>query len=304
MRKPNFFIVGAPKCGTTAMYQYLESHPEIYLSPVKEPYFFGSDLKYINLKRPTKDEYLALFEDATDEKIIGEASITYLVSTEAAQEIKSFNPEARVLIMLRNPVDMIYSMHSQALFVQVEDVEDLEKALSLEDFRKKGQRIPEKTTILSFILYRELASYSEQVERYFQVFGRDRVQVIIYDDFKQDTAGAYRKTLQFLGVNDEFRPERFDKVNVNKRRRNEWVTEILKNDWVIKAVRLLIPSRDLRQSVARKATFITIKETPRPAMPKELRVQLQADFLPEIERLSTLLNRDLTYWCKNSKANY
>jgi len=297
-RRPNFFIVGAPKSATTAMYEYLSQHPEIFMSPVKEPYYFGHDLVYLNIQRPTEDEYLSLFSGATDEKALGEASITYLVSERAAQEIKEFNPRAQIIIMLRNPIDMMYSMHSQALFTQVEDVKDFAKALSLEAKRKQGQSIPPKTTILSFILYRELATYSEQVKRYFEVFGRDRVRVIIYDDFKRDVSLAYQETLRFLGVDDQFQPESYDAVNINKSRRNEWAITALKHPQVVNAVRFMLPSRNLRQQIASKFQFISIKEAPRPPLSSELRAQLRSEFLAEVNQLSSLLDCDLTHWCQ------
>jgi hypothetical protein len=293
---PNFFIVGAPKCGTTAMYEYLKQHPQIFLSPVKEPYYFGSDLDYLNLQRPTEDEYLALFSDVAIEKAIGEASITYLVSEQAAEEIKAFNPYAKIIIMLRNPVEMMYSMHSQALFTQVENEENFEKALSLEQFRKQGQHIPLKTTILSFILYRELARYASQVERYFRTFGREHVHVIIYDDFKQDVAATFQKTLQFLGVDDSFQPKNFDVINRNKQVRNKFLNKTLwQPSFALKMASKLIPS-SLRSKLIAELKKLNTKYIPRPQLDPEIRNQLLQEFRPEIESLQELLKRDLSLW--------
>jgi len=297
-KRPNLFIVGAPKSATTAMYSYLSKHPQIYMSPVKEPYYFGQDLVYHNYQRPTEQDYLNLFEQATDELVLGEASITYLVSTNAAKEIKAFNPSACILIMLRNPVDMMYSMHSQALFTKVETVEDFAEALGLEEVRKRGEQIPDTTTILSFILYRELASYGTQVKRYLDVFDPSQIFVIIYDDFVKDTEFFYRQTLQFLGVDDTIKPDAFQRVNQNKRRRNEWFSNILRHPIVKTSVRTLIPSYELRQSIAEKISPLTIVHEKRQPLAPELRMTLQKELYLEVEALSQLLDRDLTYWCR------
>ena len=138
--KPNFFIVGAPKCGTSALYEYLGAHPEIFMSPYKEPHFFGSDLQ--QRWRPTKSQYFSCFAKARDEKRVGEASVHYLYSKCAAAEIKEFCPEARIIIMLRDPVEMLYSLHSQSIFSGNEVINDFEEALEAEADRKLGRRIP------------------------------------------------------------------------------------------------------------------------------------------------------------------
>jgi len=149
MRTPDFFIVGAPKCGTTAMSDYLRQHPEIYMPQRKEPHFFGSDLDapYPYFIRD-KEQYFSLFAEAKDEKRVGEASVWYLYSKRAAFEIKEFCPTASIIIMLRNPVDMIYSLHSQRLFTGNEDIPDFEEALEAEEDRKRGLRIPSRTYLV------------------------------------------------------------------------------------------------------------------------------------------------------------
>ena len=118
MRKPNLFIVGAPKSGTTALYEYLKVHPEIFMSAYKEPHYFGSDLRGPRMEqfRGNDRKYLSLFAAATNEKWVGEASIWYLYSQRAAQEIKAYDPNAAIIIMLRNPLEMGYSMFYQSSY--------------------------------------------------------------------------------------------------------------------------------------------------------------------------------------------
>ena len=131
MKKPNFFIVGAAKCGTTSLYRYLRQHPDVFMPEQKEPNFFGSDLSY-RFPRISQARYLSCFAKAKGETRIGEATTIYLYSEKAAEEIKAFSPEAKIIIMLRNPVDVLYSYHSQQLYSGNEDIPDFEEALRAE----------------------------------------------------------------------------------------------------------------------------------------------------------------------------
>src|SRR5665647_751711 len=113
LKRPDFFIVGAPKCGTTAMNNYLAQHPDVFMAQ-KEIHYFGSDLKM--RVKVSESEYLNYFQNAEEKKLIGEASVWYLFSEKAAAEIKAFSPQAKIIIMLRDPIDVLHSLHSQHLF--------------------------------------------------------------------------------------------------------------------------------------------------------------------------------------------
>src|SRR5882672_7839349 len=128
IEKPNLFIVGAPRCGTTSMYDYLKQHPDVFMPEVKEPHFLGTDLTSSRFIRD-EGKYQALFATAKNEKRIGEASVWQLYSKIAAYEIKEYSPTARVIIMLRNPVDMMYSLYGQHIFSGDEEISDFEEAL-------------------------------------------------------------------------------------------------------------------------------------------------------------------------------
>ncbi len=298
MNRPNLFIVGAPKSGTTALYTYLQSHPQIFMSPLKEPYYFGDDLLHHSAPRPSENEYLALFQGAAEEVWLGESSVTGLISKSAAQEIHDFNSAARIIIMLRNPVDMMYSMHSQTQYTGAETEKEFSRALALEEPRRQGRAIPAQVAIVNLLFYRELGHYADQVRRYLRVFGRENVHVIIFDDFRADVASEYRDLLRFLEVDDTFEPSNFQVVNANKRRRNERLRQVIVNPDVVAATRRLIPSRAIRQRIAGRLMFLIIKEERRPPMDPALRCQLQEELLPDVEQLSSLLGRDLTHWCR------
>jgi len=195
-KRPDFFIVGAPKCGTTALAQYLHSHKEIFMPVVKEMHLFGSDLRFTGgFYRRRLDAYLAEYEGRNGELRAGEASVWYLFSKQAAAEIHAFNPQASVIIMLRNPTEMIYSLYHQFLYDGNEHLPTFEEALRAEDDRRAGRNITRHTSFVAGLIYRETALYTAQVRRYFDVFGRDSVKVIIYDDFAADPAAEYAQVL-------------------------------------------------------------------------------------------------------------
>jgi len=297
MRKPDFFIVGAPKCGTTAMNDYLKQHPEIFVSKKKELHFFGTDLYSPKFIRD-KEKYLSFFSAAKNEKRIGEASIWYLYSIIAASEIKEFSPFASIIIMLRNPVDMLYAQHSQFLYNGNEDIVDFETALKAEEHRKLGLRIPPNVHFIESLFYKKTAKYTEQVQRYLNVFGWENVHIIIYDDFKNDIAGIYRETLRFLGVEENFQPD-FRVINPNKRIRSKTLQKFLLNpSHITQHFGEVLISRLLYQKLLDKLKVLNIKYEPRLPMDPELRRRLLEEFVPEIERLSKLLGRDLTGWSK------
>ena len=206
MPKPSFFVVGAPRCGTTALCHYLDQHPSIFVSKPKEPNFFDGDLLGLKpLHRSyTLDEYLHLFDPGTG-KLCGEGTVWYMLSKIAARDICQFNPEAKIIIMLRHPVDFLRSLHRHLVFYQYEDIVDFNAALEAEADRRQGKRLPPNSSPTELLRYSELARFSEQVQRYLHWFDRRQIHVIRYEDFAKDTTQIYHRVLQFLGVDPTFK---------------------------------------------------------------------------------------------------
>jgi len=305
--KPNFFIVGAPKCGTTSLHEYLQRHPDVFMPFYKEPHYFGSDLvgSRFTQFRNKPEKYLRLFRDANNEQRIGESSPWYLVSQHAAKEIKAYDPNAKIIMILRNPVDMMYSMWSQFRYSGNEQIEDFEEALAAEPLRRQGKQIRRAAHCVTGLFYTEMASYSEQVKRYFDTFGRDNVHVIIFDDFKSDTAAIYKNVLNYLELDDDFETE-FDVVNPNKEVRVEWLQKaILSTGFSLMLLKdrltyfattnRMIPYSYRTQTVKGVINAYTRYEKRSPLTP-EVRQRILSRFEPEIDNLSELLNRDLSHW--------
>lgn len=198
MKIPNFIIVGAPKCATTSLYYYLKQHPEVFMpedQTWKEPHFFGRDQR-IAPRRCIRDErkYLRLFADARGAKRVGEATTSYLHSRTAAEEIKAYNPNMRIIASVRNPVELIPSMHYQNLVAHHEDILDLEKALAADPDRILEKRIPKHALKPAYLVYSRIVQFADNLERYFQAFGRENVLVLFFDDIKQDLNALIRNT--------------------------------------------------------------------------------------------------------------
>ncbi len=308
--KPNFFIVGAPKCGTTSLHEYLQRHPDIFMPYYKEPHFFGSDLKgsrFLQL-RGKPEKYLKLFRDARGAKRIGESSPWYLVSQCAAAEIQAYDPQAKIIIMLRNPIDMMYSMWSQFRYSGNEDIPHFEEALAAEPERRAGRRIRRAAHCVTGLYYKQMARYSAQVERYFERFGRDNVLVIIFDDFRADTAAVYRAVLEFLEVDSSFKTT-FDIRNPNKKVRLAWLQNLivdsgfslmlLKDRLTYLATTSALVPYAFRTRAVQGVIAVYTKYESRSPLTAELRRELAAEFAPDIDALSALLERDLSHWYRH-----
>jgi hypothetical protein len=303
IKKPNFFLVGAPKSGTTAMVRYLEAHPDIFMA-IKEMHFFGRDL---HLRPPfyrhNLQEYLSEFRGCNGQSQIGEASVWYLFSTQAASEINAFNPDARIIIMLREPVEMLYSLYHEFRYLGDEHLPSFQQALGAEPDRRAGRRIPRQACFAQGLVYREAARYASQVKRYLDVFGRERVHVIIYDDLAAYPSRVYRDTLQFLGADASYRPEEFKIINGSKSVRSHTLRAIVKEPLLhssLAAVRPWLPRKLLLglRNLGDFAWRLNTLAKKRPPLDAALRSELRCEFASEIERLSELLGMDLAHWTK------
>ena len=296
--RPNFFVVGAPKCGTTSVYEYLSQHPDVFMSENKEPEFFAPNLQWrSDCRVVNEEEYLALFARAGSAKRIGEASTWYLYSTEASRRIKAFAPDAKILVMLRNPVEMCHSRHWHNVRNAEEDLLDFCEALEAEEDRLQGRRIPRDISMPDSLYYRSVPRYTEQLQRYFDLFGRDQVLVIIFDDFVNDTAGEYRRIAEFLEIDTHFTPD-FVVANSATTRPVIPLARFWKRHWRIRRWIQIATPLQFRRRAGRMLGKLLRPPPPLSAIDPELRRELQVYFAPEVEKLSRLLDRDLTDWCR------
>lgn len=298
--KPNLFIAGAPKSGTTALYSYLKTHPSINMSSIKEPCYFADDFPNFRMVSSLQS-YLQLFPEEKSCTYAGEASVWYLFSDRAIGNIYRFNPEARIVVMLRNPVDFVQSLHQQLRFSFLEDVEDFWQAWEMQAQRRKGYAIPSNCLEPRVLQYKQAACFSTQLERVYAHFPADRVLVLLYDDMSQDVSKVYDRVLSFLGLPNDGRTD-FPQINAG---------QVWKNSsfqWVLR------PSPALRRLARIYKKFSGAERIPfkyelerwimqrysrnekRTELDEGRRAALTHDFIDEIRRLETMLKRDLSQW--------
>lgn len=276
------------------MNDYLATHPDIFMAQ-KEIHYFGTDLKVKH--RVTEKEYLSYFTLGTGKKIVGEASVWYLFSATAANEIRHFSPHAKIVIMLRNPVDVIHSMHSQHIYDGNEDVTDFETAVRLDDERKKGHKLPNSVDFFELPPYIDSVLYSEQVKRYFDVFGKENVQIVLYEDFVRDTAAAVGAVLDFLGLENKISGN-YNVINSNKEVRSFFLHRLIKSPapGLKKIARVILPSKSLRHAIMLSLFKKNIALRKREKMSEALYAELKQKVSDDIEKLSKIIGRDLSAW--------
>jgi len=308
-RIPDFFIVGHAKSGTTALYEMLRPHPQIFMPDEKEPWFFSTDMRARFQPRiggaapETLQEYLALFAPAGPGQKAGEASSSYLWSRTAAAGIHEVQPDARIIAILREPSSFLRSLHLQLVQTHVENEKDLRRAISLEHERSLGRSIPSRSHRPQLLQYSDHVRYAEQLRRYHDLFGRERVLTLIYDDFRSDNAATVRQVLSFLEV-DEAEPVEVVKANPTVGMRSQMLDELVHavstgagpfSRAAKGAVKAVTPQR-LRREALRVTQRKVVHAPPKPA-DEEFLTELRRRFRGQVEEASEYLDRDLvTLW--------
>lgn len=329
---PDFFVVGAPRCGTTSLCAYLAAHPAICFSKPKEPHYFtnlggsaGGDLQ--------RDYVERFFSHRRPEHLLaGEGSVSTIYSPEAIERILSVQPRARFVAMVRNPMDMLPSYHLRLLYLLEEDQEDLAAAWRLQPARARGERLPRLCTEPRLLQYAEAGSLGTWLEELLKRVGPDQCLTVVYDDFAADPAKVYDRVLRFLGLESPGELPVFRRKQRSRGYRSRLLQQLLFKPPAaiarLAGVRTSAetlpapesaaaerapggsprgPSARLLRRVTRSAgpavkrmrkrlvQWNSIDVRPRPLSP-ELREEMRATFAPEIRKLENLLGRDLSHW--------
>jgi len=281
---PNFFIVGAPKAGTTSLYHHLRQHPDIYMSEVKEPDFFSADeirrqgLYYPSRPVVSAGEYRRLFAASGDASAIGEASVSYLFYASVPGKIRRFNPRSRIIIMLRNPVERAFSHYLMDRRLGL-------VSITFADAVRRRTDHPRRD--LYHQQYVALGQYREQVQRYLDRFGEGAVKLILFEDFMRDRDGILREIFRFLGVSDAISLPDSVARNAFKEPRNRLIGRIYARTWIRRLLRGLLPRRWL----ASLNTHFFRRD--KPEFDDATRAYLLDFYRPDIRWLSEHLGRDL-----------
>jgi hypothetical protein len=298
MPKPTFLILGAMKAGTTALYTMLGAHPEVYVSPVKEPNFFAFAGQELDFQAPIDrrpdginhtsitdwDEYTALFDGADPEQARGEASHTSLYWPDAAANVAQYVPEARLIAILRDPVERAYSEYMHFRRDGDEPIEDFEAALDAEP-----ERIEQNWALGRYV---DRGRYDEQLERYLRRFDRDQIEIVLHQDFVAAPSEVGRRLCSHIGVDPDVELPTERRVNASGLPEHPWMHRVLSGlQPVREALDPVLPTR-----VVDWANAVKNKNLDKPEMAASTRRRLANTFRPHVRRLEDLLDRDLSHW--------
>ena len=293
---PTFLIVGAARSGTTALYYYLKQHPEVFMSKLKEPNFFafanevpacsGPGSEYINNSITKLADYHSLFEDAAGESAVGEVSPLYLYSERAPARIHHYLPKARILAILRNPVEQAFSHFLYAKRQMLEPLEDFATALASEGKRKEKGWQP-------LFQYSQFPKYHQQLQRYFEKFPAEQIKIFLYEDLQEKPHTVLRDIFAFIGVDEDFDPDISYRPNAGGIPRNRLLQNLVMKPFPIgKVVGRLLPE-GFKRSIRDAVSDLNLQNPPIPHTAKAL---LIAELRNDIMRLQDLLDRDLSAW--------
>jgi len=294
-RYPNLFIVGAPKCGTTALSHYLAGHPQVFMSEtagIKEPYHFASDLGFTHFGPMIYDEsaYLRLFDDAPPSaRYRGKASAGYLLSRQAISHIVRQCEDPRFIVMLRNPVDLAHSLHNEHV-KSFGEFPDFETCWQRQAARLEGRNLPPRFRNGAALQYGDMAKIGAQFERMLGCVDPRHVHVILYDDFSTDTAGTYAAVLDWLGLAHDGRTE-FEKLNPSITYQWPRLEHALRKIRTLRRALRLPGGLGIHAWIDRHNKRL-MREPLRPPF----RRQLCDYFRDDVALLSRLLGRDLSHW--------
>ena len=301
MTMPNFLIVGAARCGTTSLYHYLRQHPQVYMSPVKEPKFFAYEGGQPDFAGPTRfrrgrsrqrgvyttiETYEKLFMDVSNKVAVGEASPVYLYHPDAAERIHRHIPSARLIAILRHPVERGYSHYCLHVLACKEPASSFEEALQEEERRIRHNWYPG-------FHYKQWGFYCGQLKRYLNLFDRSQVRVYLYKDLVRNPVELLREVFRFLGVDDTFVPDISTRYSTSALPRSRKLHALLTRHRPIRGDRWRLPSRAVGFLFDR---LVSLNLRPRPPLPPDLRRGLIEDYREDVLELQSLLGRDLSHW--------
>lgn len=299
MRQPDFFIIGAPKCGTTALSEYLRSHPRIYFSVPKEPHYYCTDFSERFRTIYSKEQYAECFQGADERHLaVGEGSVWYLFSDAAVPSILASHPEAKFVVMVRNPLDMVRSFHAQAVFSRDETIEDFETAWRMQNRRAEGRGIPPTCREPRILQYRKVASLGWQYGRLLRCVSRRQVMAIVFDDLVGDPSAVYHDVLSHLGVPVDSR-DSFPRINESRAHRSKLIGNFLQRP-PRALVEVALKARNAigieRLGVLDYLTRVNTRRAKLQPLSIRMHEELVTAFRDDVLLLSQLIGRDLTHW--------
>jgi hypothetical protein len=300
---PNFLVIGAAKAGTTAIWHYLNQHPQIYMSAHKEPRFFalcGRPVDFCGPGDMTRfrfvtdfDEYERLFDGVDRETAIGEASPWYFYVPSAAPAIKERLPDVKLVVILREPVERAFSNYLHAVAEGLEPLRTFREAMEAEEERIQAGWSPR-------FHYKQKGFYHRQLSHYLKYFDREQLRIYLYDDFVEDPAGLLEDLFAFLGVDAGFEVDVTQRHNVSRLPRSGALARILREgNFLTRTVGHLIPGAFRGKFREKIAAF---NEIPRPVLSSEDRSRFSREYREDVLHLEELIGKSLNRWSSEGAA--
>jgi len=282
---PNFFVVGAPRAGTTSLYEYLKQIPEVYVSPIKEPHFFTVYYRSMLPKKPIheKAKYLDLFKNVQKEKAIGDFSVSYLADPEVPNKIKKDIPYAKIIILIRNPIERAFSNYLGLLNMGLEQQSFIERI-------KEEQKLIEKN-IHGEAYVLEPGFYYKHIKRYNDVFGSKQVKVFLFEEFSKNPLQIVKKILEFLEITNKIKQINLEVHNPFSPPRNKFAKSIMNNK-PIRDIALRFVPQSIRWQVREK---ILTKQTEKPKMTNKEKDILKEIYWNDVKELQKMLGIKLPW---------
>jgi len=308
--EPTFFMVGAARAGTTSMYDYLRAHPQIFMPPNafgvagKEPSFFCDLVPPWAVKYRDRETYLSLYQKGRGRLAVGDGSTNYLVAPESARRIRDAYPDAKILMILRNPVARAHSLYRYICAWGFEDAPTFEKGLAREASRLGNARfIAEWQLLYHAFLYYHSGLYAEQVTRYLDLFPREQVHIVLFDDMKTDLLGTIQGIYRFLGVDPSFEPE-LDARNASNFPLSVKFQAFVGRRWNANPLypRGPVRGRDKTHYPIAMSINGMLGGYRKERMRSETRRELMQRFAPDVTRTAALIGRNLDHWIAEKAA--
>jgi hypothetical protein len=295
-KMPTFLVVGAARSGTTALYTYLQQHPQIFMSPLKETNFFSFEDEQLDYRGPGEDyvnksitrlsEYQALFAEAPEGHAIGEASPLYLYTEKAPERIHRHLPDVKLIAILRDPIEQAFSHFLYAKRQTLEPLDDFYAALQAEGERARDRWQP-------LFQYSQFPKYGLQLERYYERFPAEQLKVFLYEDFSDDPESVLAEIYSFIGVDPEFVADLTYRPNAGGVPRSSWLQKFVMEPHLLNRIVGSVLPEELKRRIR---DAISDRNVQRPELPAAAREQLRAELHPDILELQKLIGRDLSAW--------
>ncbi|MGM0466005.1 MAG: sulfotransferase domain-containing protein [Acidobacteriota bacterium] len=298
---PNLFLVGSGKCGTTTLYDCLKQHPDVFMCSPKEPAYFCKDFheesdefhkkkKFFSFR--DKQDYLSLFSSAKTQSVRGEASTLYFLSQVAAKNIYEFNPEAKIIITIRNPVDLLYSVHGEYVLRFRENINDFAEALAAEKQRRNGENVPKTIPAPSLLFYSDKVKFSSHIQRYLDFFDKEQVKVIVYEDFKENNYKVIQDLFKFIGVNPNIDID-LKTYRASRKIKSKLIKNILASPYISQFPKKIIKGKNYYK--LRSLFYKEIaEEMSRPQLQPKLKKEIMEKCREEVEKTERLIQRNLS----------